>query len=205
MAINNYDTLLTAVENWLDNAPVTAQIPDFIMLGERRIYRKLRIRPMETDISVTIAGGEAAAPTAMVELKHLRVVGTDGKEYTMESRTPEWIYHNYPKRSVDGRPRFFAREGDSFIFGPYPDQNYVVKGKYYARLTALSSANSVNWFTSNAPDVLLAAALVEATPFVMEDERLAVWAPKLETMMMEIQKEDDRERISGGPKWSMPR
>lgn len=195
MSINTYATLVTAVGSWIKRSDLTDSIPDFIRFGELRIYRDLRIRAMETALSDTIASGVIAVPSGYVEMKHAYINGTPTQK--LQRKDSEWMYQNYPTRSSGGIPKFFAREADNFIFGPYPDSGYTVKGIYYKRLTALGTGNQTNWFTENAPDLLLWAALVEAEPFVMNDARTALWAGKYETTKERIQREDNAEEFSG--------
>ncbi len=195
MTISTYDELVTAVGSWIKRSDLTASIPDFVRVGELRIYRDLRIRAMETALNSAIASGVVAVPSGYVAMKHAYIDGTPVQK--LQRKDAEWVYQNYPVRSTSGKPKFFAREADNFIFGPYPDDGYTVKGIYYKRLTALSTGNQSNWFTENAPDLLLWAALVEAEPFVMNDARTALWAGKYETTKERIQREDDAEDSSG--------
>jgi hypothetical protein len=153
MSITTYAELKTAVANWLARTNLTAYIPDFIMLGERRIYRELRIRAMEASLSSAIASGTISVPSGYVEMKFAYIDGTPVQALTKKEGA--FIYEFYPTRSADGKPQFFAREVDNFIFGPYPDSNYTVKGVYYKRLDALSDSNTTNWFITNAPDLLV--------------------------------------------------
>jgi len=197
MSISTYAELQTAVGNWLNRADLTSYIPDLIMLGERRIYRKLRIRAMETALNSAIASGVLAVPATYIELKSARIDGTPTQP--LERKSVDAIYHKYPTRSSQGRPVAIAREGSNFIFGPYPDSNYTVKGIYYARLTALSASNTTNWFTENAPDLLLWAALAESEVFLKNDERILVWESKYQAAAKDVQDEDDRENSSGSP------
>jgi hypothetical protein len=197
MTISTYSELQTALEGWLHRSNLDSQILDFIALAEARIYRKLRIRAMETQLSSAIASGVIAVPSGYVAMKHARIDGTPGGPLTRKS--DEWIYANYPTRSADGLPKFFAREADSFIFGPYPDSAYTVKGVYYKRLTALSDANPSNWFTTNAPDVLLFGALCEAAPYCRDDPRIPLWEAKFNDVMAQLAKEDTDEEQSGSP------
>lgn len=197
MTISTYATLQTALQGWLHRTNLDSQITDFIALAEARIYRKLRIRCMETQLSTAIASGVIAVPTGYIEMKHARIDGSPtGK---LQHKNDEWIYANYPTRSSDGQPKFFAREADSFIFGPYPDSAYTVKGVYYKRLTALSDANPTNWFTTDAPDLLLYGALCEAAPYLVNDIRIPIWEGKFNDAMAAVQKEDDSETFSGSP------
>jgi hypothetical protein len=197
MAISNYSELQTAVGNWLNRSDLTSYVPDLIMLGEARIYRKLRIRAMETALNSTIASGVIAVPATYVELKSARIDGTPVQPLTRTS--VDNIYHKYPTRSADGMPNQIAREGSNFIFGPYPDSTYTVKGIYYARLTPLSVSNTTNWFTANAPDLLLWAALAEAEVFLKNDERTIVWEAKYQAAAKDVQDEDSKENNSGSP------
>lgn len=197
MSIASYSELQTAVTRWIKRDALSDYVPDFIAMGEARIYRDLRIRAMETALSSTIASGVIAVPSGYVELKHAYI--NSSPVQGLQRKDAEWIYHNYPTRSSDGKPKFIAREGDNLIFGPYPDTGYTVKGIYYKRLDALSDSNTTNWFTANAPDLLLFAALCEAEPFMKNDERIAVWESKYASVKDQVQRQDRNEAFSGSP------
>lgn len=195
MSINSFSTLKTAVNNWLNRTDLSDYVNDFIMLGEARIYRELRIKAMETALSDTISSGVVAVPSDYLELKHAYI--NSSPTQPLQRKTAEWIYQKYPTRSADSVPKFIARDGDNFIFGPYPDSGYTLKGIYYAKLTALSTSNETNWFTSNAPDLLLWAALAEAEPFIGNDERAMLWETKYQQAKNAVESQDEKERHSG--------
>lgn len=197
MAISNYSELKVAVAAWLNRSDLTSYVGDFVMLGERRIYRELRIRAMEAALSEAISSGVISVPSGYVALKFAYVNGTPTSPLTR--KYPEFIYAEYPTRSSDGKPKFIAREVDSFIFGPYPDSAYTIKGVYYKRLDALSDSNTTNWFTTNAPDILLWASLVAAEPFLKNDERIAVWENEYLKSKNQLELEDKMEEFSGSP------
>lgn len=197
MAISTYSELQTAIINRLHRADLTSLVPDFIALGEARIYRDLRIRCMETALNSTIASGVIAVPSRYIELKHAYIDGTPvGK---LKRKNSDFIYLNYPTRAADGKPKFIAREGENFIFGPYPDSTYTVNGIYYKRLDALSDSNATNWFTANAPDILMFAALYEAADHTGNDAAMSKWGNKYEQVKERIQSENDAEEFSGSP------
>lgn len=195
MAITTYAELKTAVSNWLTRDDLTAYIEDFISLCEARIYRDLRIRCMEASLSSAISSGVVAVPTGYKEMKFAYLDGSPTQK--LSRKDEEWIYQNYPSRSSDGMPNFFAIEVDNFIFGPYPDSAYTMKGTYYKKLDALSESNTANWFTVNAPDLLLFGSLCEAEPFIKNDARLTLWNAKYELAKTRIQLEDSGENLSG--------
>jgi len=196
MSIASYSELKTAVANWLNRSDLTAYVPDFISLGEARIYRDLRIRAMEASLSGTIASGVVAVPSTYIELKFAYVDGSPTR--ILHRADPEFIYSKFPTRSVTAKPSYIARQGDNFIFGPYPDSSYTIKGIYYSRLTALSDSNTTNWFTANAPGLLLWAALAEAEPFLKNDVRVQLWDAKYQMEKEALQRQERTEKFSGG-------
>jgi hypothetical protein len=196
MTISTFTQLSTSVSNWLHRADLTAVVEDFIMAGEWKINRLLRIRAMEADLSVAIASGVAALPSDYVQLKYAYIDGTPTQP--LQRKTAQWIGENYPTRSSSGKPLYIGRQGSNFVFGPYPDSSYTVAGVYYKRLDPLSGANETNWFTANAPDLLLYAALCEAAPYLKNDIRIAVWQAKFTEALGQVQGEADREELAGG-------
>lgn len=195
MSISTYAELQTAVASWLKRTDLTDEIPDLITLGEKWIFRRARTRDMETALSVSISSGVAAVPADYVEMKHAYIDGTP--VCPVQRQSASQIYARYPLRSADGKPQFFARDGSNFIFGPYPDSNYTLKGIYYKRLTTIvSSANAL--FTAN-PDLYLFAALSEAEPFLKNDKRMPVWMAKRDQALADVNMEDQKETFSGGP------
>ena len=195
-SINSFTTLKNAVANWLDRDDMGDAIDIMICLAEADIYRQLRIRPMETALSETIASGVVAVPSGYQELRYAYV---DTNPVTsLEVQSPDWIHGNYPTRSADGVPVYIARDGDNFIFGPYPDSTYTIKGAYYASLMALSTSNETNWFTSNAPDLLLYGTLLHSAPYVGDDPRAALWSQAYETVKQRVERQDQHERWPRG-------
>lgn len=196
MALSTYAELKTSVASWLNRDDLTTYIPDFVTLGENRIYRELRIRTMEESINSTIASGVVALPSDYVELKYAYV---DGSPVQYLKRTnAQTLIEQYPTRSSDAKPLHISVDAGNFIFGPYPDSDYTIKGTYYKRLPALSDANTTNWFTTNAPGILLFSALCEAESFLKNDDRIPQWQAKYEQEKAGIEQEEQRERFSGG-------
>ena len=195
MALGTYSDLQTAIATWLNRTDLTAYIPDFIALAEERVYRNLRVKAMETALNDTIASGVIAVPSDYIELKSAYIDGSP--TYALERLSVEEIYTKYPTRASSAKPLYIAREGESFIFGPYPDSAYTVKGIYYARLAALSATNTSNWLTTHAPSLLLFASLAEAAPFLKDDQRVVIWETKFLAQLSDANKADKREGMRG--------
>lgn len=193
--ITSYATLQTSIAGFLHRTDMTDIIKELIADAEFRIANELRIRAMEANYSEVIASGTVAIPSSFLEWKHLYVDGSTAQK--LERRDPEWIYTNYPTRSSNGKPLYFAQESDALIFGPYPDSTYTVKGVYYKKLDALSDSNTTNWFITNAPDLLRYGALCEAAPYMQDDARIAVWEQKYNQVKQRIERTEKREKVSG--------
>lgn len=164
-------------------------------MAEKRLFREVRTRDMETALSVTIASGVATVPSDFVELKYAYIDGSPTR--TLQVRPARWIVENYPVRSSDGKPHFIGVDGANFVFGPYPDSGYDVKGTYYKRLTAVAtSANAL--FTTN-PDLYLFASLAELEPFLKNDKRVALWEAKYQQIRDLVNGEAKQDLYMGGP------
>jgi hypothetical protein len=193
MSITNYAGLQTAVQNWLHRSDLNSITPDLIRLGELRIFRQVRSRVMESQLAGTIASGVLALPADYLDLKFSYIDSSPVSKLSRASASQ--IYEQYPLRSGGGKPTLIAREGTNFIFGPYPDAGYSVKGIYYAKPVSIaSSANAV--FTA-FPDLYLFSALCEATPYIKDDPRLPLWEAKYAEILRQIKEEDTDEYGSG--------
>lgn len=197
MAITTYAELQTAVANWLHRADLTSAIPDFITLCETEIFRHLRTRDNEVAFSGTIdtATNTLALPTSYIDLKYAYVSTTPVQ--WLDRQGARMIRQEYPYPSAVGVPKFIAREGSNFIFGPTSDAAYTVAGVYYKNLGPLSS--SAHAIFTNNPDLYLYGSLLAAVPYIKNDSRVPLWQAAYERCMATAQSASDREQFSGSP------
>lgn len=195
--ITSWSTLNTEIANQLNRSDLTNDIPMFIQLAEVRIYRELRVMQMETALNSTMSSGMIAVPSGYRALKYAYIDGTPVTK--LERKDAEWVYYNYPTRSASGKPLYIARDGGNFIFAPFPDSAYTVKGIFYKQLDLLSGSNTSNWLITDTPDLIYFASLCEAAPWLGDDERLPVWERKYEIAKTRVQMADNAEEFSGGP------
>jgi hypothetical protein len=192
-------SLSQAVADYLDRPNLASFIPNFIQNCEDTIYKTLRIRAMENAMSVTVASGVAALPTspAFIELKFAYVNSSPVKP--LSRVLPEQIYELFPNRTVSTTtPGYISTEGENFTFSPMPTDGVVVKGIYYGRLDPLTVANPTNWFTDNAPSLLLYGALLDAEPFLVGDQRMSVWGSLYQRAYQAVDSEEKKQKVSGG-------
>ena len=68
---------------------------------------------------------------------------------------------------------------------------------YYKTFTALSDSATTNDMLTNNPNVYLYGTLLEAEPFIMNDQRIPVWLGAFAKAMAIIQNQDNKDRHSG--------
>ena len=197
MAISTYSELQTAAANWLDRSDLTDRIPEFIALAEARFNRILRIRDMETvstAISTSAGTREYSLPTGFVQMKEFHL--TTDPLTPLAYITPEMMTRLWAGSSK-GKPEVFTIIADNVRLGPNPDAVYTTSMLYYKTFTALSDSATTNDMLTNNPDVYLYGTLLEAEPFIMNDERVQLWAIAFKQAIDDIQNQDNKDRHSG--------
>ena len=196
----DYSSLKTSIANWMVRSDLDDVVDDFIEFAMARLNQELRLQVMERELSETISDGTIDVPEGALRylsLKHayLNTVPV----VPLERVDPDMIYRKYPNRSATGRPTMIAREGEKFIFGPYPDSAYTVKVIYYTLVQSLGTGTSqatTNWFTSNTPGLLLAACCVEASKYT-KDDALIRYETMYQSLKSVLERMQKRERTSG--------
>jgi hypothetical protein len=185
-----------SIISWTNAGITSAQAQDLITLGEDRIYRELRVRQMEDSTSMAITSGAVSCPTDLLEVKDAHI--DSEPDYALQRKSPDWIYSNYPLRNEAGIPRFFARDGENFIFGPAPASGYSLVLNYWKRPATIVNGTLAGILASS-PGLILYAALSESEPFLGRDQRIVVWEQKYQQLKELIMKSDRQERFSGSP------
>ena len=197
MALTTYSGLKTSIAAWLKRSDLTAIIPDFVSLAEARIARDLRLRKQITSASLpTTAGSNTLTlPSNFLEAENVSLGTSPQTQLTYVNI--EHLDSQYPYGQNNGAPVVYTFEGDNILLGPTPDAVYTVSLMYYARLTALANDTDTNWLLTNHPSIYLYAALAEAQPYIMADDRVALWEQKYQKDMNDLQASDDGGMFSG--------
>ena len=175
-----YDSLLVDVRRYLERGFTQAsdqivydQLPRLITLGERRIARELKIegfiRPVTTPLSVGVS--TYMKPDRWRDTLSMTIDGTP-----IFARSYEYCRSYWPDPAETSTPQFYADyDYQHWLITPTPDAAYNLEILYYEQPPLLGDDLQTNWLTQYAPDVLLYATLLEATPFLKNDERVGVW------------------------------
>ena len=119
---------------------------------------------------------------------------------TLEYLTPEEISERRSVLNSTGRPLYFTVIGGStgqLEVLPSPDSTYTSSIVYYTKIPALTDSATTNWLLSSHPDIYLYGLLVEAEPYLKNDERLPVWASQLDKSLAELRLQGQRKLHSG--------
>ena len=137
-------------------------------------------------------------PGGYIQMRNIQI-NTD-RIQPLEYITPEMLDRLYGGSS-SGLPSAYTLIGDEIQLAPIPDAEYALEMAFYEKFTPLGDGTSgtvtANWLTKNAPDVLLYGSLLEAEPFIKNDERLQLWLGAYSSAISKIQSADDRDRHSG--------
>ena len=174
---------------------VYEQIPSLINLAERRIARELKLQGFIAVVTGTMLPGENvyAKPDRWRDTVSINMgtgAGFDARS-PIFGRSYEYCRSYWPDDTQVGTPEFYADyDYDHWIFAPTPDQAYPFEIVYYELPPLLDDAVQTNWLTEYAPQVLLYGTLLEATPFLKNDERIPVWQSFYDRAMQSLQAED---------------
>lgn len=202
MALGTYTDLQSGVMRWLRRVGDTvtaADVPNFIELAEARINRDLRVRQMETTTDpaayLTTAGvATLALPGDFLEPRELYLATSPLTPLSYLTPANLTLTH---AASPAGKPEHFTVIGSNLKFGPVPGAVYGVALTYYQRIPALSADAPTNWLLTLSPDVYLYATLIEASPYLKNDARLATWADLYQRAIGAITAKDQAARWGG--------
>lgn len=194
----NYGWLKQAVERRLARSDLADYIPDFISLGESRIYygfkdvevdvRPLRVREMlalgtQADFSLS------ALPDGFLGIERFVVSGSD------EPLT--YVTPSKFSAARAGQPRHYTFEnGGISVEGGTPAEFTI---SYYAKFPALVADADTNWLLQNHPNIYLYSALIEAYHHVKNDSRVVAAARMYAAAANAASFADEAERYSGSP------
>jgi len=159
---------------------VFEQIPRLINLAERRIARELKIQGFINVVTGTLQSGVAVydKPDRWRDTVSINI-GTGVNNNTRKvlfARAYEYLLSYWPDRTDTAQPEYYSEyDYDHWLIAPTPDADYPFEVLYYELPPLLDDAVQTNWLTDYAPQLLLYGTLLEATPFLKNDERIPVW------------------------------
>jgi len=193
-----FTELKSNIADWLNRTDLTSVIPTFITLAEARLNRQLRTTNQYTRATVSSSDQYLSMPDDFLEMRHIRMTSPKERDLVeiAAHNINEYTDTNFLASLADAYPRYFVY-GQSLRIIPTPAESITYELLYYAKVPALSTSNTSNWVSTSHPDAYLYYSLLQAAPYLGEDERIAIWAQQAERAVAEIQASDDRRRTKG--------
>jgi hypothetical protein len=198
MALDTFAELKSTIADYLNRDDLTSIIPSFISLAEAKFNRKVRTRQMVVRAEGQIDTQFFAYPTDWLQAKEFQLNTNPiiRLKFVTEAQGDELKASSY---MAPGQPLYYTIVGSQIEFIPSPDTTYSAELTYYAKIPALSNANTSNWLLAYAPDLYLYGSLLEASPYLKDDERLAVWSQLYTNTLGDIEVADQRASVSSTP------
>jgi hypothetical protein len=178
--IMTYDSLLEDVRRYLERGfteqsdqIVYDQLPRLVTLGERRIARELKIEGFIRAVTTPLQVGVAVY---MKPDRWRDTVSMSVDNKPIFARSYEYCRNYWPDEAETATPGYYADyDYQHWLLVPTPATAQTLEILYYEQPRFLGPEFQTNWLTEYAPDTLLYATLLEATPFLKNDERIQTW------------------------------
>ena len=173
--VMTYDSLTSTVLQYLerkDQATINA-IPTFITLAEFEIAEQIKtLGQLQVAESTMLSGNPLLQKPARWRKTVSMNVTVAGKKKPVLLRKYEYLKNYWPDDTQTDVPLYYAdTDWEHWYIAPTPDQDYAFEVLYYERISPLSSTNQTNWLTQNAPNAMLFGTLLQAMPFLKNDQR----------------------------------
>lgn len=193
--VMTYDSLVADIESYLERTDTATvdKIPTFIMLAEQQIATQIKfLGNLTVNTSTMVTADPVIAKPARWHKTVSMNVTINGVKTPVLLRRYEYIREYWPDATNTGAPKFYCDyDYQHWLIGPTPDDDYSFEVLYYERVQPLDSSNQTNWFTQYAPQALLYGSLLQAMPFLKNDERIPMWRAEYDIVMSSLKTEDN--------------
>lgn len=191
--VMTYDSLTSTVLQYLerkDKAVVDA-VPTFITLAEFEIAEQIKtLGQLQVAESTMLADNALLQKPARWRKTVSMSVKVNGKKQPVLLRKYEYLKNYWPDSTQTDVPLYYSdTDWDHWYLAPTPAQDYEFEVLYYERISPLSSTNQTNWLTQNAPNAMLFGTLLQAMPFLKNDQR-QIFQQKYSEAMQTLKGED---------------
>ena len=162
-----YDELVTNIRNYTEvdsNVFTDAVINTFITMAENRILRDIDLDVFRLESTGTSTQGNRflTAPSTILTHRYLMTTINNVQNF-LEFRDTSFMKEYWPDYTVQGVPKYYSVwDQNTFYLAPTPNADIAMQIGYIYRPTQLSSTNTTTWISTNAPEVLLYACLIQA-------------------------------------------
>lgn len=193
-AVMTYDSLVADISSYLERTDTATleKIPTFIMLAEQVIASEIKFLGNLTVMQSTMVATQPVIdkPARWHKTVSMNVV-VAGERKPVLLRKYEYLREYWPDPTQTEVPKFYCDyDYTHWLVAPTPASGYTFEVLYYERIQPLDSSNQTNWFTIYAPQALLYGSLLQAMPFLKNDERMPMWQAQYDKIINTLKTED---------------
>lgn len=189
-AAMTYNSLLDDLKSYLErgntaDTQVFAQLPKLIGLAERDIAAKLKILGLVNVVTDTLVAGTSvySKPDRWRATTSINIgLPTDAdplvlnKRKFLYPRPLEYARRYWPDSNLRDVPRFYADyDYNHWLIVPTPIAAYPWEIIFWQQPPLLDASNQSNWLTDYMPNALLYGTLLQAAPYLKNDDRVGTW------------------------------
>jgi len=193
-AVMTYDSLVADISSYLERTDTQTleKIPTFIMLAEQVIASQIKfLGNLTVNESTMVQGTNIIAKPARWHKTVSLNVTVDGIRQPVFLRTYEYLRQYWNEATEEDIPKYYADYDYShWLVAPTPADAYTFEVLYYERVQPLDSSNQTNWFTIYAPQAMLYGSLLQAMPFLKNDDRMPMWRAEYDLIINTLKAEN---------------
>ena len=175
--MTTYSELVTQIRDYTETTSdvlTDTIVNDFIEHAEKRIFRDVDLDIFRSYQFATLTVGNPFVSLPGANTDNIAFVRS-AQIYTSASPTRDYLEQKdisfmneyWPNRDTTGKPKYYANwDQDTLYLAPTPNSAYNIELALNKQPTGLSSSNTTTWVSTNAPKVILYAALCEAFRFL---------------------------------------
>jgi hypothetical protein len=163
-----YDELVTNIRNYTEvdaNVFSNSVINTFITMAENRILRDIDLDVFKLEVTGNLSANNRflTAPTDILTHRYMLLTSPTGDQLFLDFRDTSFMKEYWPDGTQTGVPKYYAVwDQNTFYVAPTPSLAYTVELGYIYRPAQLSATNPTTWVSTNAPEALLYACLIQA-------------------------------------------
>ena len=164
-------------------------IPTFILFAEKKIAADFKsLREIKSTTTPVNAGAiDITLPARWRKMVSVSIVNGD----TLTERTKEYIDLVNIKFPTAGTPLHWAMwDYNNIAIGPVPAAAIQLQMIYWQQVEPLSPNRQENLITREAPQLLLAACLLQSSYFLKDAEKMQYWQAMYADAMQGLKAED---------------
>ena len=192
----SYTTLKANIQNYLENdsSELVDSIDVIIAQAEEMVFQRLPNLPcFRNSFTGTLVVGQAdyTPTTGTPSIRMIRQVSITSSSNViyLDHRIDSYLRDYWPNSSTTGTPIMYSTKTAADVgsgsvttitLAPTPSATLAFQVDFIGKPVGLSSSNANTWIDTNATDVLLSAALYEASAFLKAPETLKLYKGKFD-------------------------